>query len=432
MSSHPTRARRALSPLALLLAVALGTPAGPVFADATQDEIAALRAQLQQITERLDQLSRQAAGNGTALAPAAGSAVAGNSGPAPIGAAGASGSMMGATGPAHAAASGTEPMLEALLRGFYGNLDVSIDDTSKGIDGLVAYPWQLNNPTNPGSGFSVAGGPKAPPVGRVGYMPALSSNKSSLGYRGTHAIAGSAGTSLVYQIEASLSLTAAPGLNTSYTAQGNTVKGTLGSGDTYLGLANPTFGQLKVGTTYTPYKKSTDRLNPFSGMLGDYAVIMGNSGGDNRVEFGTRQDHAIWYESPRFLDQRLALDFLWSPGQNRTYDNVVQSAGSADCNGGNAPGSGNLPLNCDDGGFSNALSVALRYEDGPVFGTVAYEQHQNVNRNSDGIGSNNPLYGVFASQYPNLVVSPTNNPQGLPASALGGYVDDIGTASILP
>jgi len=25
---------------------------------------------------------------------------------------------------------------------------------------------------------------------------------------------------------------------------------------------------------------------------------MGNTGGDNRVEFGTRLDHSVWYESP--------------------------------------------------------------------------------------------------------------------------------------
>ena len=44
---------------------------------------------------------------------------------------------------------------------------------------------------------------------------------------------------------------------------------------------------------YMPYKTSTDRLNPFSGQLGNYTVIMGNTGGDNRIEFGTRLDHVI-------------------------------------------------------------------------------------------------------------------------------------------
>jgi len=43
---------------------------------------------------------------------------------------------------------------------------------------------------------------------------------------------------------------------------------------------------LKFGEQFSPYKASTDRLNPFNGQLGGYNTIMGNSGGDNRVEFG--------------------------------------------------------------------------------------------------------------------------------------------------
>jgi predicted porin len=137
-------------------------------------------------------------------------------------------------------------------------------------------------------------------------------------------------------------------------------------------------------------------MNPFSGMLGDYSVIMGNSGGDNRVEFHTRLDHSVWYESPK-LANLFSFDVLISPGQNRTYNNVVQSSGSPDCNGGNQPGSGNLLLNCDDGGFDDAYSVDLKFETGPIYVTAAYEMHKRVNRNSDGIGSNSPLYGYLVS-----------------------------------
>ena len=147
------------------------------------------------------------------------------------------------------------------------------------------------------------------------------------------------------------------------------------------------WGRVKFGTFYSPYKKSTDRLNPFSGMLGDYSVVMGNSGGDNRVEFGTRLDHSFAYESPK-LGGVFSFDVLYSPGQNRTYDNVVQSSGSPDCNGGNMPGSGNLLLNCDDGGFDNAFSVDVQFEYEGFYATAAYEIHKNVNRNSDGIGAN--------------------------------------------
>jgi len=214
-----------------------------------------------------------------------------------------------------------------------------------------------------------------------------------LGYRGSHKIADS-DVDFIYQIETQPSITSAPGLNTSYTQQSNVVKGAIGYGDTFVGISNNAWGKLKIGTTYAPYKRSTDRMNPFSGELGDYAVIMGNSGGDNRVEFGTRLDHSIWYESPKFAGM-FSFDLLVSPGANRTYDNVVQSAGSPDCSGGNEPGSGNLPQNCDDGGFGTAYSADFKFETGGLYATVAWELHKGVNRNSDGIGSNNPYYAYL-------------------------------------
>src|ERR1039458_4178108 len=167
---------------------------------------------------------------------------------------------------------------------------------------------------------------------------------------------------------------ASPGLKTSSTQQSNVVNGAIGLGDTFVGLQNKGWGKLKAGTTYTPYKKSTDRMNPFSGMLGDYSVVMGNTGGDNRVEFGTRIDHSIWYESPK-IGGMFSFDALFSPGQNRTPYNEGQSSGSPDCAGGNVPGSGNLPLACSDGAFDNAWSFDVKFEQGPIYLTAAYEIH---------------------------------------------------------
>jgi predicted porin len=290
-----------------------------------------------------------------------------------------------------------EPQLKKVLSGFFGTLDVSIDDTTKGMNGFVAYHLLPDGSgldfTNPKSGG-------AGPVGRVGYMPALSTNKSLLGYRGSHKI-GSSDVDFIYQIETQPTITSSPGLNTSQYQQSNVTKAGIGYGDTFIGFAGKEWGKIKIGTTYSPYKSSTDRMNPFSGMLGDYAVIMGNSGGDNRVEFGTRLDHSIWYESPKFANV-FSFDVLISPGQNRTYNNVVQSSGSPDCNGGNQPGSGNLLLNCDDGGFDDAFSADLKFESGPVYVTAAYEIHKNVNRNSDGIGSNSPIYNSLPFNSPLL------------------------------
>ena len=250
-----------------------------------------------------------------------------------------------------------QSLLEKVLKGFYGTFDVSFEAATKGMDGFVAYPYSLNDPNNPNSGFTqgAAKGNGAGPVGRVGWMPQMSTNKSGVGYRGVHGIGGS-DVDLLYQIESSIVFTSAPGLSVSWTQQSDVVKSAIGYGDTFIGLRPNGLGSLKFGTTYSPYKKSTDRLNPFSGQLGDNASIIGNSGGDNRVDFGTRLEHSMWYESPKIADV-ISFDFLWSPGQNRTYDSVIQSAGASDCSGGNVPGSGNLPLNCDDGAFQDAISA---------------------------------------------------------------------------
>src|SRR5271170_1072584 len=326
-----------------------------------------------------------------------------------------------AQGPTVAKEAPAEPKFEKFIKGFFGTLDVSLDDTTKGIRGLTAYSYSYAG-AGPGTGY-VNNGPKGTQItGSVGWLGSLSTNKSLLGYRGSHKIAGS-DVDFIYQIETQPSITSSPGLNTSYTQQSNVVKGAIGYGDTYVGVQEATWGKLKIGTTYSPYKKATDRMNPFSGMLGDYAAIMGNSGGDNRVEFGTRLDHSIWYESPKLLAGTFSFDLLVSPGANRTYDNVVQSAGSPDCSGGNEPGSGNLPENCDDGGFGTAYSADLKFEAGGFYATAAWELHHGVNRNSDGIGSNSPYYGYLVGL--GNGVSPL-----LDWGTYNGYVAEYGQAFV--
>src|SRR5258708_15682866 len=132
-------------------------------------------------------------------------------------------------------------------------------------------------------------------------------------------------------METQPAITSAPGLNTSQFQQSNVTKAGIGYGDTFVGLAGVNWGKVKIGTTYSPYKKATDRMNPFSGMLGDYSVVMGNSGGDNRVEFGTRLDHSIWYEAPK-LGHPFSFAVFLSPGQNPTYNNRVPSPPSPQFN----------------------------------------------------------------------------------------------------
>ncbi len=123
---------------------------------------------------------------------------------------------------------------------------------------------------------------------------------------------------------------------------------------------------------------------------------MGNSGGDNRVEFGTRISHAIWYESPKF-GGGFKFNVMFAPGQNRADDSGNLASGESDCAGGNDPTSGGNPLvSCSDGAFSNAVSTNLSYTNGPFYMTAAYEFHQNVNRSSDLAGA----YGIGFSSPP--------------------------------
>jgi predicted porin len=251
----------------------------------------------------------------------------------------------------------------------YGNIDVSADTTTKSL-------------TN----FDLNGA--SPPVGNFGWLPAISTNSSYLGVRGFQRI-DNFPFNFVYQLEVGFDVSATPGLKQSNSALSDNVNGSLFNRNTYIGFASPEFGALKIGKTTAPYENSTGGFNPFAGQIGDMRVIMGNTGGDNRVEFATRLEHSIWYESPTIGG--FQFNALFSPGQNRSpiSDNIA--AGSSDCTGGNDPSSGGLfPNGCNDGAFSNAVSTNLSYTNGPFYATIAYERHFAVNRQSDVSG----IYGA--------------------------------------
>src|SRR5947199_324275 len=62
----------------------------------------------------------------------------------------------------------------------------------------------------------------------------------------------------------------------------------LGTRNSFVGFTSKTFGSIKAGKNDTPYKLATAEFDPFSGTVGDYNAIVGNTGGDNRVEFDLR------------------------------------------------------------------------------------------------------------------------------------------------
>ena len=242
----------------------------------------------------------------------------------------------------------------------YGNLDVSFDYTTKGLK----------------SDYGDMGGM---PVGKMGWEPAIATNLSYVGFRGTHPLKDD--LDFVWQLEAGFDISATPGTKQTTSNISDTVNGALFSRNSFIGFAGRNWGAAMIGKSETPYKTSTDRLNPFSGMIGDYRVIIGNTGGDNRVEFGVRAAHAIWYESPSWSG--VSFKAMFSPGQNRTDDSSIVPSAEPDCNGGNIPGSGALPPLCNDGSFGNLYSLSGAYQAGPLYLTAAYEMHKNVNRTSD-------------------------------------------------
>ena len=259
----------------------------------------------------------------------------------------------------------------------YGQLDVSFDGATK----------------------NAKSGPVAPdgttPIGNFGWMPDISTNISYLGARGFQRLPLH-DFNFVYQFEAGVDISVTPGIRQTNSNLSNSVNGALFSRNSYIGLASSQWGAIKIGKTDAPYKNSTAAFNPFVGTWGDYAVVMGNSGGDNRVEFGTRLSHSIWYKSPKIYGFQFNL--LYSPGQNRDNDSSNLPSGKSDCAGGNDPTSGGNPLiSCSDGAWNNVVSGNLSYTNGPLYMTAAGEWHQSVNRQSDLAGA----YGVpltFATQ----------------------------------
>ena len=368
--------------LTAVVAALAGTAILPAPSRAAEDQDAKIRElqqQIQELSRKVETLSQEEAAQKKAAAEAAAT------GPKP-------GALMSIAAPApKAAAASTEPLFEKFLKGFFGTLDLSVDYTTKGMDNLVAFPWGYATGA-PGSPYVMTGGPKSPPYGKVGWLGAMSSNGSNIGYRGAYRITNT-NVDFIYQVSTALNMAAAPGLQNTWTKSSNTVQGAIGLGDTWLGFQGKSWGKVKFGEMYLPYKTSTDRLNPFAGRLGNYSVVMGNTGGDNRVEFGTRSDDVVMYQSPTWGG--VSFDAAYAFGQNIDPNNNLTPLGSPDCAGSNNPGSGNLFLNCDDGGYDDAYSADIKFEYKGLYLVAAYEVHKRVNRSSDGIGSNSPYYGYL-------------------------------------
>src|SRR5476649_2692155 len=195
----------ARKPLARAVAIALATAgslwATPALADEeTQQQIRALKAQVELLMRKVDDLQRK-----EETTAAKTEQIEKRS----------------------AAASAVE-VGKAVVKGmeFYGNLDLSVDTTTKGIAGFIA-----NNGVDT-------------PVGKVGWLPAISTNISYIGVRGRHDVGN--GLAAVYQLETQLDISATAGTVNTTSSNDSVVKGALTSRDSFLGLAGD-WGSVKIG-----------------------------------------------------------------------------------------------------------------------------------------------------------------------------------------
>lgn len=434
------KSKQGFKPLALAVCLAMGMPM-VANADGTQAEIDALKAQLKALTQKLEDIStRQSKSEATAqaaekTATEAKSNVSQMFDRVKFQDGYKAGTVNMHTDEANPHAVDSSNFLQrqrddSLTFGMpgnggitlYGQLQVSADYTSNGLDNMTK-------------------GDGTKPVGHNGYLAAIATDSTYVGLRGYQPVKDWGDTQFLWQLQTNLALTSQAASSMSNSAQSSTVTGALTTGTSYIGIGSKSWGSIKIGKTGAPYASSTNYFDPFAGMLGSYNVVMGNTGGDNRVEFGSMIEHAIWYESPKMGN--LSFAALFSPGQNRTNDSSGLPQGSADCSGGNIPGSGNpnaAPtiaagmFNCDDGAYSNAFSTSLVYDDKSLYALAAYELHQNVNRGSDLISTAAAAPNGFVaptwSYVPGAAISGTSNPiQYAPGTYTfnpGSYSLDVG------
>ena len=117
----------------------------------------------------------------------------------------------------------------------YGQFDVSLDAATK----------------------NAKSGPVAPdgstPVGNFGWMPDISTNISYLGVRGFQRLPLH-DFNFVYQFEAGIDISVTPGDRQDNSKLANGVNGALFSRNSYIGLASGQWGAIKIGKTDAPYK----------------------------------------------------------------------------------------------------------------------------------------------------------------------------------
>ena len=161
-------------------------------------------------------------------------------------------------------------------------------------------------------------------------------SNSRLGFRGVEPLGG--GWSAIFQIEQTINFDAGTGV--------------LASRDSFVGLVSDKFGTVKLGNMDTVYKQVGDNVSFFglsSGNIVSASNVLSKPGNgvSSTGSFHLRRANSVVYESPSM--QGFGVLAQYSPDEAK-----------------------GINRNAD------LISVGAKYENGPIYASVAYEKHRDL------------------------------------------------------
>jgi predicted porin len=177
---------------------------------------------------------------------------------------------------------------------------------------------------------------------------AVSSNYSSLGFRGDEDLGG--GLKALWQFDQGVAFD---------TSTWNAAKR-----DSYIGL-NGGFGTVLVGNLSTPYRVATSGLDPFRSTRGDNNAIIGSLNGATGWNDENRASNAIAYASPNMS------------GFSAMAAYIMPSAAGID---------DNLPMTTVES-EQDAYSLSATFASGPIFVTGGYESWNALGAGGDDVSA---------------------------------------------
>jgi len=186
---------------------------------------------------------------------------------------------------------------------------------------------------------------------------------SRIGFKGAEDLGN--GLKAVWQVESGFTQDQPAGAYNSNAATSTGSNGQLGNRNTFVGL-NGNFGTVVLGRHDTPYKLATQKFNLFSGTTAEYNSVIGSSrgaqGASGNNRFDLRANNAIAYISPNFG----GFSFIAAHVTPETKELVA-------------------------GLKAQAWSFAGMYDNGPIFASLAFENHKDL---AQSIGGNGLPAGV--------------------------------------